>query len=60
MTCTESNIVEQMILDAVTKLGGKQVPGVRKDTPPYRGESFGDELRLRSGPTSPMIRLRAS
>jgi len=45
MTCTESNIVEQTILDAVTKLGGKQVPRVRKDAPPYRGESLGDELR---------------
>jgi type I restriction enzyme, R subunit len=42
---TESNTVEQMILDAVTKLGGKQPSMVREDAPHYGGESLGDALR---------------
>jgi type I restriction enzyme R subunit len=42
---TESNTVEQMVLDAVTKLGGKQASRAREDAPPYRGESLGDDLR---------------
>jgi hypothetical protein len=42
---TESNTVEQMILDAVTKRGDKQASRAREGAPPYRGESLGDELR---------------
>ena len=42
---TESNTVEQMILDAATKTGGKQVLMVRDDSPRYAGDSLGDELR---------------
>jgi type I restriction enzyme R subunit len=42
---TESNTVEQMILDAVTKGGDKQTPRMREDAPLYRGESLGDDLR---------------
>lgn len=42
---TESNTVEQMILDAATKLGGKQAPSVREPSPRYGGDSLGDELR---------------
>jgi type I restriction enzyme R subunit len=42
---TEANTVEQMILDAVANLGGKPISRVREDTPPYRGESLGEDLR---------------
>ncbi|MBI3301874.1 MAG: type I restriction endonuclease subunit R, partial [Deltaproteobacteria bacterium] len=42
---TEANTVEQMILDAVTKLGDRPASALREDAPPYRGESLGDELR---------------
>jgi type I restriction enzyme R subunit len=42
---TESNTVEQMILDAVTQRGGTPASLVREDAPPYGGESLGDELR---------------
>ena len=35
---TESNTVEQMILDADTQIGGKPVSMVREDAPSYRGE----------------------
>jgi hypothetical protein len=34
---TESNTVEQMILDAVTQLGGTSVSLVREDAMPYGG-----------------------
>jgi type I restriction enzyme R subunit len=43
MTFTEANTVEQMILDAVTKLGGKQTAMLREDLPGW-GESLGGEL----------------
>lgn len=43
MTFTEANTVEQMILDAVTKLGGKQTAMLREDLPGW-GESHGGEL----------------
>jgi hypothetical protein len=42
---TESNTVEQMILDAATKLGDQPASRMREDAPLYRGESLGDELR---------------
>src|SRR5437763_16842888 len=42
---TEANTVEQMILDAVTKLGGTPASMVREDALPYGGESLGDALR---------------
>lgn len=42
---TESNTVEQMILDAVAKRGGKQPSMLREDALRYGGESLGDELR---------------
>jgi len=42
---TESNTVEQMILDAVMQLGGKPASMVREDALPYGGESLGDDLR---------------
>ena len=42
---TESNTVEQMILDAVAKLGSKPASMVREDAPHYGGESLGDALR---------------
>jgi type I restriction enzyme, R subunit len=42
---TESNTVEQMILDAVTKGGDKQASRVREGASFYRGESLGDDLR---------------
>jgi hypothetical protein len=45
MAFTESKTVEQMILDATAKLGGKQASIVREDTPPYGGESLSAELR---------------
>src|SRR5207253_6679412 len=42
---TESNTVEQMILDAVAKLGSKVASMVREEAPLYGGESLGDALR---------------
>ncbi len=42
---TESNTVEQMILDAVVQHRGKPASMVREDAPPYGGESLGDALR---------------
>jgi type I site-specific restriction-modification system R (restriction) subunit len=42
---TEANTIEQMIFDAVTKLGDQQASRMREDVQPYRGESLGDELR---------------
>lgn len=45
MTATESNAVEQISLNAATKLGGKQAFGVHEDVPPYGGDSLGAELR---------------
>jgi type I site-specific restriction-modification system R (restriction) subunit len=42
---TESNTVEQMILDAVTQLSGTPTSLVREDASPYGGESLGDALR---------------
>jgi type I restriction enzyme, R subunit len=42
---TESNTVEQMILDAVAQLGDEPASRMREDAPPYRGESLGDDLR---------------
>ena len=42
---TESNTVEQMILDAVAQHRGKPASMVREDAPPYGGESLGDALR---------------
>lgn len=44
MSFTESNTVEQMILDIVAKRGGTEPWIVREDAPGY-GESFGGELR---------------
>jgi hypothetical protein len=44
-TFTESNTVEQIILDAARRLGDKQGLRIREDAPHYRGESLGDELR---------------
>ncbi|PKN60883.1 MAG: DEAD/DEAH box helicase [Deltaproteobacteria bacterium HGW-Deltaproteobacteria-11] len=44
MTFTEANTVEQMILDAVTKLGGRQAVRAREDLPGW-GDSLGDALR---------------
>jgi hypothetical protein len=46
MTFTESNTVERMILDAVTKVGGKWALTVRDDSPRYGGALLDDELRL--------------
>ncbi|MDP2267536.1 MAG: hypothetical protein Q8K46_00040 [Deltaproteobacteria bacterium] len=43
MTFTESNTVEQMILDAATKLVGRQVSRLRENLAGW-GESLGDEL----------------
>ncbi|MBI3301878.1 MAG: hypothetical protein HYZ72_07345 [Deltaproteobacteria bacterium] len=48
MTFTESNTVEQMILDAVAKLGSKPASMVRDDVPACAWESLGDELRAGS------------
>ena len=45
MTFTESNIIEQTILDAAAKLDGKQASMMREDAPPYGGELLGDDLR---------------
>ncbi len=45
MVFTEANTVEQMILDAVTKLGGRWVSKAREDLPCYGGESLGGEMR---------------
>ena len=42
---TESNTVEQMILDAVTQHDGTPASMVREDAPLYGGESLGDALR---------------
>ena len=44
MTFTESNTVEQMILDAVTKHGGRE-PLILREVSPGFGESLGGELR---------------
>jgi type I restriction enzyme R subunit len=44
MTFTESNTVEQMILDAATHLGGPQASMTREHGPEW-GDSFGHELR---------------
>jgi type I restriction enzyme R subunit len=41
---TESNTVEQMILDAVTQLGSTPASLVREDALHYGGESLGDAL----------------
>src|SRR5919108_341465 len=41
---TEANTVEQMILDAVAKLGDKPASRIRENAPSYRGESLGGEL----------------
>jgi type I restriction enzyme R subunit len=41
---TESNTVEQMILDAATRAGGRQARAVREASSGW-GESLGDELR---------------
>ena len=42
---TESNTVEQMILDTVAQRGGTPASMVREDAPLYGGESLGDDLR---------------
>src|SRR5437867_12064668 len=42
---TESNTVEQMILDAVAQHGVTSAFMVHEDKPPYGGESLGDALR---------------
>lgn len=44
MTFTESNTVEQMILDAVTKLGSQRTSIMFKESLPYGRESLGGEL----------------
>ena len=44
MSFTESNTVEQMILNAATGLDGKGMV-IRKDAAPYSSESLGDALR---------------
>ena len=43
MSFTESNTVEQMILNAIALSGGT-APRPVKDAPPGRGESLGDQL----------------
>jgi len=57
---TESNTVEQMILNATAKLGSKPVSMVREDAPLYEGELLGDELRqlIHHHPLSQHERLR--
>jgi type I restriction enzyme R subunit len=45
MSFTESNTVEQMILDAVGKVTGAQPSVVRESPPPGRGDSLGGEFR---------------
>jgi type I restriction enzyme R subunit len=42
---TESNTVEQLILDTVTQRGGTPASMVREDALRYGGESLGDALR---------------
>ncbi|MBM4431656.1 MAG: type I restriction endonuclease subunit R, partial [Chloroflexi bacterium] len=44
MTFTESNTVEQMILDAATRAGGRQPAAIREISPGW-GDSLGEELR---------------
>ncbi|MCX6349396.1 MAG: type I restriction endonuclease subunit R [Candidatus Aureabacteria bacterium] len=44
-TFTESNTVEQMILDAIATVPKKTLPKIREEPPRYAGESLGDELR---------------
>lgn len=44
MIFTESNTVEQMIPNVITKVGG-QAPTLRDARSRYEGESLGDELR---------------
>jgi hypothetical protein len=44
MTFTESNTVEQMILDAVTRASGTARFALRQDPPGY-GQALGGELR---------------
>ena len=57
---TESNTVEQMILDAVAKLGSKQASMVCEDASPYGGESLGDDLRPVRWTYTPTPTCRAS
>ena len=45
MTFTESNTVEQMILDAVSRRSGTRLPIVREEPAPGWGDSIGGELR---------------
>lgn len=45
MTFTDSNTIEQTILDAIVKLGHKPASIVREDASSYEGESLGDSLR---------------
>jgi type I restriction enzyme R subunit len=45
MSFTESNTVEQMILDAVGKVTGVQPSVVRETPPPSRGDSLGGEFK---------------
>ena len=46
MTFTESNTVEQMILDAATSLGsGASISKVREDSPAGWDASLGEELK---------------
>ena len=44
MTFTEASTVEKMILDAVTRLGGRQAAMLREDSPGW-GDSLGAALR---------------
>ncbi len=55
MTFTDSNTVEQMILDAA-KFSGRQVSMVREDAPPYEGELLGDEYAQRAGQSGQRLR----
>jgi len=45
MTFNESNTVEQMILDAVAKIGGLGQKNLRENSPPGWGDSLGGEFK---------------
>ena len=57
---TESNTVEQMILDAVTKLGDKQASRVREDAPPSEASRSAMSCARRAGTMRPPPTSRAS
>lgn len=59
MTFNESNTVEQMILDAVAKIGGLGQKNLREDLPPGWGNSLGENSSLPIGITCPPPKCRA-